>query len=82
MVATPSPEETERRQHASAIDALCRDLGAPREQVSTLYESVLAQVADRVRVKDYLSIFVSRRVKRVLREGSAPESCEPEDVLR
>jgi hypothetical protein len=61
--------EAERRLHLSAVEALSERLHAPPEAVAGVYESVLADVAGRARIKEYLSILVSRRVRSVLEAG-------------
>ena len=86
MVAQLTPEETESRLHAGAIETLCRNLRQPREKVASLYQQVLSQVAPRAKVKDYLSIFVSRQVKCVLgaeqRPGAESKACDLTDLLK
>lgn len=66
--------EAERKQHFSAVETLSDRLHAPLETVAGLYESMLVDVAGRARIKEYLSIFVSRRVRSVLEVGTGAEA--------
>jgi hypothetical protein len=71
-------------QHTNAIETLSRDLQVPKEEVARVYQAVLARMAGKAKIKDYLSIFVSRHVKCVLKEGQHgdPAACELADLLK
>ncbi len=59
----------ERERHQDAIRHLAESLGKPLAVVQEVYERELELLAPEVKVKDYLTVLVSRRVKdRILRE--------------
>jgi hypothetical protein len=51
----------------SAIDSIASSKGLPAEDVRTVYERMLARIKRQALIKDFLSIFVARRVERVLK---------------
>lgn len=55
--------ENEMRQHLSAIHLLSQDSGVPEEDIRMLYEQELDRLKERARIKDFLSVLVSRRIK-------------------
>lgn len=56
--------DAERAHHESAIEVLSRELGAPREAVENLYRDAFAELSADAQIRDYLPIFISRRVRR------------------
>ena len=60
-------DDAEDPQHASAIEVLSRDLGAPREDVEKLYREVCAELGDGAQIRDYIAILVSRQVRGMWR---------------
>jgi hypothetical protein len=59
-------DETEQKQHFSAIQRLVRDVRSPEEEIRPLYEDVLKEFKSEARIKTFLSILVSKKVKELL----------------
>jgi hypothetical protein len=59
-------DETEQKQHFSAIQNLVKDEGCSEEEIRPLYEGVLKEFKSEARIKTFLSILVSRKVKELL----------------
>ncbi len=59
-------DEAEKMQHIHAIQMLVKDLKSSEEEISTLYEVELEKLKLHARVKDFLMVLVSRRVKEIL----------------
>jgi hypothetical protein len=59
-------DETEQKQHFSAIQRLVRDVRSPEEEIRHLYEDVLKEFKSEARIKTFLSILVSKKVKELL----------------
>ena len=59
--------ERERRVHQHAVQLIARDVGRSVSDVIPLYETELASFKGRARIKDFLSILVSQRVKEMLK---------------
>ena len=59
-------DEAEQKQHFSAIQRLVRDVRFPEEEIRPLYEDVLKEFKSEARIKIYLSILVSKKVKELL----------------
>lgn len=71
MVTMPLyDDERERRHHLHAVQIVARDTGRSIEEVISVYEIELKSLKSRARVKDYLSVLVSQRVKSLLRRPS------------
>ena len=64
--------EDEREKHAAAIDRIAASLQIPREEVTPLYERVLAELQQEATIKTFLAIFAARRVEQLLRRMNAP----------
>jgi hypothetical protein len=62
--------DAEERQHSKAIQMLAKELGAPESEIRRLYEEILCSIKGGARIKDYLTVLVSRNVKDVIRRGS------------
>ena len=54
--------------HRNAVNALADHLGISIEDVHRLYCIVLARLAKEAKIKDYLPIFVSRRVRYLIQK--------------
>ena len=67
MKRIQSEDETEQKKHRQSVEDLSGFLGMPWERILAVYERELALMKQRARVKDYLPILVSRRVKKLLR---------------
>jgi hypothetical protein len=59
-------DETDQRQHFSAIQTLVKDVGSSEEEIRSLYEDVLKEFKNVAKIKTFLSILVSKRVKELL----------------
>jgi len=62
--------DTDRKQHSTAIQRLAKDLRIPEEEVQQLYETMLCTLKEKARIKDYLVILVTRSVKGMIKRGS------------
>ncbi len=72
MKTTPLYEdEREQRVHDHAVQLIARDVGRSVADVIPLYETELGQLKGRARIKDFLSVLVSQRVKEILLNGEA-----------
>lgn len=58
--------EKEERWHSNAIEMLAKDLGISVEKIHSLYAIVLEEFIRDSKIKDYLPILVSRRVKDIV----------------
>lgn len=59
-------DEKEKRKHVNAIHRISIETGISEETVALLYEETLERYRSDARIKDYLSILVSREVKDLL----------------
>jgi hypothetical protein len=59
-------DETEQKQHFSAIQRLVNDGSSSEEEIRPLYEGVLKEFKREARIKTFLSILVSKKVKELL----------------
>jgi hypothetical protein len=67
MRTTPLYEdEREQRLHHHAAQLIARDVGRSVSDVIPLYEEELDQLKGRAKIKDFLSVLVSQRVKEIL----------------
>lgn len=60
--------ESEERQHRSQIDHLMRELRVNEPGVLYLYDFILRRYLKTARIREFLPIFVGRRVKDLLRD--------------
>jgi len=58
--------------HAHAVRALAVEARLPVERVGDLYAVELRRLVTGARVRDFLSVLASRRVRQILRERPAP----------
>jgi hypothetical protein len=61
-----SEDETEQKKHRQSVEDLSEFLDIPWDLILAIYERELALMKQRARVRDYLPILVSRRVKNLL----------------
>lgn len=54
-------------KHSRHIERLAKEIDRPVQEVAPLYEDVLAHMKLNARVPDYLPIFVSKKVRYLLR---------------
>jgi hypothetical protein len=60
-------DETERTQHIRVIKMLARDLNRPEDQMGQIYEFELEKLKEDARVKDFLIVLVSRRIREIFK---------------
>jgi hypothetical protein len=63
--------ETEKKQHLSAIHMLAMNSGIKEESIRQLYERELWILKEYARVKDFLSVIIIRRLKEKIKNQSA-----------
>ena len=59
--------KTELRKHQQSVENLSAYLDMPRDHIFAVYDQELIRMEQMARVRDYLPILVSRRVKSMLR---------------
>ncbi|MBI3802983.1 MAG: DUF3562 domain-containing protein [Nitrospirae bacterium] len=64
-------DDKEQARHFSAKQRLARELRIPLEEIGALYERILKELRKQARIKEFLSILVSRRVRDLLRPKKA-----------
>lgn len=62
-------DETEQKKHRQSVENLSGCLDMPQERIAAIYEQELVLMGRIARIRDYLPILVSRRVKNLLRSG-------------
>jgi predicted transcriptional regulator len=69
MVMTQLYEDDgERSQHSFAIQSLAKDLGVSQDEIHQYYEEALRDLKTGARIKVFLSVLASRRVRETLLE--------------
>jgi len=63
-----SSEDNERAIHLSSIDVLAKELQRTKEEVTRIYTGILEDIQKEARVRIFLHIFVSRKVKQLMRQ--------------
>jgi hypothetical protein len=58
----------EQKQHASTVKSLAEEVAGPVHEVANIYESVLLEYKDNAKIKDYLPVLVSKKVKQLYRD--------------
>ena len=64
-------DEIEKRLHLRAIKILSANAGLSADRVERLYEIVLHRLKGEAKIKDFLPILVSRRVRYLLEKRSS-----------
>lgn len=64
-------DELERKRKTYDVQKVARDLRVSIKEVTDLYERILNDLKKSARIKEYLSILTSRRVKDILTEKRA-----------
>ena len=59
-------DETEQKQHFSATQKLVRDVSSSEEEIRHLYEDVLKEFKSEAKIRTFLPILVSKKVKELL----------------
>ena len=60
-------DENEQKQHFSAMRMIVKDAESSEEEIRHLYEGVLQEFKSEAKIKTFLSILVSKKVKELLR---------------
>ena len=60
-----SPQEA--AMHKAAIESLAQETHRPVAEIKSHYEDALMRLQDGARVRDFLSVFASRRAREALR---------------
>ena len=63
-----SDKEAEQKKHRQSAENLSAALDVPVERIIAVYEHELILIGQVARIRDYLPILVSRRVKDLLRQ--------------
>jgi hypothetical protein len=58
-------DESEQKQHLSAIQMLVKGVGSSEEEIRNLYEGILQEFKNEAKIKTFLSILVSKKVKEL-----------------
>ncbi len=66
MIADKYQDELEEKQHEEAISRLCQEYPEQKELIRRQYFENLDPLITDARIRTYLPIFVSRKVKTVL----------------
>jgi hypothetical protein len=61
-----SCNEAEKKIHANSIETLAKELKLPLEEVGRIYAGILNDFQNQARVKLFLHILVSKKVKYVV----------------
>ncbi len=61
-------DEQERNTHQAAIHRLGTLLGIPEEKIREIYEFELERMAEDAKIRDFLAVLVSHRVKIIVQE--------------
>jgi hypothetical protein len=62
--------EEERKQHLRAIQTLIKEVRRPEEEITRLYHLVLQEYEKEAKIKTFLPIIISRRVKEMIEAES------------
>ena len=57
----------EWKQHETAIQGLAKELGMPLPDISRVYREALTELESHAKIKDFLSVFASRRVRELIK---------------
>jgi len=60
-------DEHDRVKHLHVIEQLANELGRPEAELKSLYEEILTDMQEEARIRDYLPILVSKRIKSMFK---------------
>jgi len=63
--------EKENAKHSATIQRIASSNGLSPDQVRPIYEKVLASMNEEAKIKDFVSIFVTRKVEKMVQEKAA-----------
>ena len=61
-------DEHDRVKHLHVLERLANELARPVTEIKLLYEDILTHMQEVARIRDYLPILVSKRIKRMFKE--------------
>jgi hypothetical protein len=64
-------DSRENKKHADALDNLSKDLGISIGALMAVYRSEFDRLDRQAKIRDYLSIFIVRKVRDSVKTGSA-----------
>ena len=67
MALVLSGEDNENKVHQDSIEMLAKELRQSRGEVALIYTSILDDLQKQARVKIFLHILVSKKVKELIR---------------
>lgn len=66
-IAGPYLDDQDRNRHQNVIESLAAETGRPFDDIIRRYEAALSDLGHDARIKDFLPIFVAKRVKEQFR---------------
>jgi hypothetical protein len=69
MRISPYADANDRLKHRRHIERIAAELDRPVGEVAPLYEDILARLEVEARIKDYLPIFVSKKLKQFFKDA-------------
>jgi hypothetical protein len=60
-------DANDRVKHLHNMERLAEEIHRPMQEITPLYEDILAYMKSKARIQDYLPILVSKRVKSLLK---------------
>jgi hypothetical protein len=66
-----SENEDQRKQHLRAIQTLIKEVRHPGEEITRLYYLVLQEYEKEAKVRTFLPILISKRVKEMIDEAES-----------
>lgn len=70
----PYEDEAEKKRHNNVIQRLAQDLGVDEAEIRRVYELKLGELKEHARIKDYLTVFVSRKVRESFKQQATGDS--------
>ena len=58
--------DVEKGMHMYAIHKLSIEYGVPEDRVISLYEEVLGEMKENARIRDFLSVLATKKIKDIL----------------
>lgn len=59
-------EPDQQQLHLRVVESIANDMQRSVQEILLLYDQVLREMHDEAQIRDYLPIFVSRRVRSIL----------------
>ena len=71
---TTSDDSSLEPEHLKVIEALAIEFDCPKDEVKNLYISTLGSLKSSSRIKGYLNLLTSRKVRDMLSQNDKPHS--------